>query len=51
MTDMILKINGNNIPLTEFPEEFIKGAIIGMVMSLKGVEKVQTVELFFSVNK
>ncbi|MFH1013757.1 MAG: hypothetical protein V1769_04535 [Thermoplasmatota archaeon] len=51
MSTMILKINGKRIPLTEFPEEFIKKTIIGMAMALKGVEKVHSVELSFSVDE
>lgn len=48
---MMLKVNGKQIPLTEFPEEIIKKTIIGMVAALKGVEKVQSVELSFSVDE
>ncbi len=40
-----LKVNGKNIPLTEFPSGFIKSTIKGMVSSLKGVDTVNQVEL------
>jgi molybdopterin-guanine dinucleotide biosynthesis protein B len=42
-----LKINGEKIPLTEFPEEFIINTIIGMVKSLKGVDEIDELELYF----
>ncbi len=51
VSNMILKVNGKQIPLTEFPEEMIKKTITGMVSTLKGVEKVQSVELSFSVDE
>lgn len=34
-----LRVNGKMIPLSEFPEEFIKNTIIGMVSTLKGVDE------------
>ena len=34
-----LKINGRTIPLSEFPEEFIKNTLFGMVFTLKGVDE------------
>lgn len=44
-----LTINGKNIPLTEFPEEFIKNTLFGMVSTLKGVdEKIETIDLTIS---
>jgi len=49
MSDMNIKVNGKNIPLTEFPEDIIKNAILGMLKSLKGVEKIETVGISFSV--
>ena len=47
MTDQVeLRVNGKLIPLTEFPDEFIKNTVIGMIKSLKGVEKpIQTVSV------
>lgn len=49
MSDMNIKVNGKNIPLTEFPEDIIKNAILGMLKSLKGIEKIEDVEINFSV--
>ena len=44
-----LIINGKKIPLTEFPEEFIKNTVLGMVSTLKGVdEDIETISLAFS---
>jgi molybdopterin-guanine dinucleotide biosynthesis protein B len=40
MNDKIeLKVNGKIIPLTEFPNIFIKNTIIGMIKSLKGISQ------------
>jgi molybdopterin-guanine dinucleotide biosynthesis protein B len=39
MNDKIkLKVNGNTIPLTEFPNTFIKNTLFGMIKSLKGIK-------------
>lgn len=39
MNDKIeLKVNGKTIPLTEFPNIFIKNTIFGMIKSLKGIK-------------
>ena len=39
MNDKIkLKVNGKIIPLTEFPNLFIKNTLIGMIKSLKGIK-------------
>jgi len=38
MKDKIeLKVDGKKIPLSDFPQEFIKNTLIGMVKSLKGI--------------
>lgn len=50
MSSVVLRVNGKQIPLTEFPEQIIKNTIIGMISSFKGIEKIQSVELSFSVN-
>jgi hypothetical protein len=47
MNELIIKVNGNQIPLTEFPTEFIKNTITGMLQSLKGVDEIKEVEIFF----
>jgi len=46
--DFKLKVNGQLIPLTDFPSAFIKNTIIGMLKSLKGVNEIKKVELNFS---
>jgi len=48
MKELIVKVNGKQITLTEFPSEIIKNTIIGMLRSLKGVdEKIENVEIKF----
>ncbi len=37
-----ITVNGKNIPLTEFPEDFITNTIEGMLRSLKGVDQIET---------
>lgn len=46
MEEIIIKVNGEKIPLTEFPSEFITNTISGMLQSLKGVDKIKEVEIF-----
>jgi hypothetical protein len=46
---MIIKVNGKQIPLAEFPTDFIKNTICGMMKSLKGVEDISDVEIKFSI--
>jgi hypothetical protein len=45
MSEITLKVNGKNIPLSEFPAEFIKNSINGMLRTLKGVDEIETVEI------
>jgi hypothetical protein len=40
-----LKVNGQEIELTNFVQNFVGRAVVGMVTSLKGVADVQTVAL------
>jgi len=40
-----ITVNGRHIPLTEFPEEFITNTLEGMLQSLKGVERIETVSI------
>ena len=48
MKEISIKVNGKQIPLTEFPSDIIKNTIIGMLKSLKGVdEKIENVEINF----
>ena len=46
---MIIKVNGKQIPLTEFPTDFIKNTICGMLKSLKGVDEINEVEIQFTM--
>ena len=43
-----LKVNGREIELNEFVENFISLTVIGMVKSLRGVTDIQTVSLEIS---
>jgi molybdopterin-guanine dinucleotide biosynthesis protein B len=46
-----LKVNGKTIPLSEFPSEFIINTIVGMLGSLKSVDKkIESVEISFKKN-
>ena len=49
MGEVIVKVNGKQIPLTEFPSEFIKQTITGMLSSLKDIGDIETVEIRFTV--
>lgn len=44
---IIIRVNGKTIPLGDFPSVFIKNTIVGMLRSLKGVDRVDKVEIFF----
>jgi len=43
--DAVLFVNGSYIPLSPFPKQFITNTLIGMVSTLKGVEKIRSVEV------
>ena len=45
MEKISIKVNGKQIHLTEFPADFIRNTITGMLKSLKGVEKISRVEI------
>jgi len=47
MDEMKILVNGKEIPLTEFPKDFIKSTIIGMLKPLKGVKEINEVEIRF----
>ena len=47
MGDIRIKVNGKNVPLSEFPAEFIQNSICGMLRTLKGVDEIKTVEIKF----
>jgi len=43
-----LRINGADIELNNFVENFISQTVIGMVTSLRGVSNIETIELKIS---
>ncbi len=45
MENISIKVNGKQIPLTNFPTEIIKNTICGMLKSLKGVDEIEDVEI------
>ena len=49
MEKISVKVNGQEIHLTEFPTEIITNTICGMVKSLKGVDEIKKVEIKFEV--
>ena len=49
MEKISIKVNGKEIILTEFPKDIIKNTIVGMLKSLKGVEKIKDVEIRFKL--
>lgn len=44
---VFVKINGKHVPLTEFPSDFIRRTITGMMSSLKDIDDVNKVEIYF----
>lgn len=40
-----LKVNGKNIPLTDFPSEMMINTIHGMIKSLKGVDEIKEIQI------
>lgn len=49
MEKISIKVNGKEIILTEFPTDIIKNTIVGMLKSLKGIEKIEDVEIRFKL--
>ena len=49
MEKISVKVNGKEIPLTEFPAEFIVNSICGMLRSLKDVDEIKKVEIQFEL--
>jgi len=45
MSEINIKVNGKNIPLSEFPSEFIINSISGMLRTLKDVDEIKDVEI------
>ena len=48
VTNADLTINGKKIELNSFVESFMSEAVIGMVKSLRGVERIETIDLKIS---
>ncbi len=48
VTNADLTINGKKIELNSFVESFISETLIGMVKSLRGVERIETIDLKIS---
>jgi hypothetical protein len=42
-----VRVNGKSVSLSEFPADIIKNGIVGMLRSLKGVDKIDEVEILF----
>jgi len=49
MENISIKVNGKDIPISEFPSEFIKNSICGMLKSLKGINEIKNVEIKFKL--
>ncbi len=47
MNELKIIVNEKNIPLTDFPEEFIKNTLFGMLKPLKGVDEIENFEIKF----
>ncbi len=45
-----LKVNGEEIELNDFVEGFIAESVIGMVKSLRGVSKINAIDLSIAKN-
>jgi hypothetical protein len=43
--DVKLVVNGNELSLTPFPKEILTNTIIGLVSSLKGVGKIDSLKI------
>jgi hypothetical protein len=43
--DVKLIVNGNELPLTPFPREILTNTITGLVSSLKGVGKIDSLKI------
>ncbi len=50
MNDITLKVNGEEIPLTEFPAEIITQTILGMLKALHGVDEIKEVEIHITTS-
>jgi len=49
MNELIIKVNAKQIQLKESPTKFIKNTIKGILQSLKGVDKIEEVEIYLKI--
>jgi ribosomal protein S9 len=47
--DVTIKVNGEEIPITPFPNEIINNTIMGMLSPLKGFDKVDQLDIIVEV--
>jgi len=45
MSEIRIKVNDENVPLSEFPKKIIKNTLFGMLEALKGVDEIETFEI------
>ena len=45
MEEINIIVNGKEITLTEFPKSIIIKTILGMISALKGIDKIETLEI------
>lgn len=50
MNDVVLEVNGDRIPLKQFPRVIIKNIVMGMVPSLSGVKEIGEVKIIVRKN-
>jgi molybdopterin-guanine dinucleotide biosynthesis protein MobB len=43
--DLTIEVNGVKLPLKEFPKKIVKNTLLGMISSLHGSEKIQTLKI------
>lgn len=49
--NVVVEINGLNLPLKNFPQSIIQNSLLGMFSSLHGVEKIQTLNIKININE
>lgn len=47
MSEIKIKVNDKDVPLSEFPEKIFKNTLFAMLETLKGVEKIENFEIKF----
>lgn len=46
LPQLLITVNGKNVPLTEFPKQIITQTIVGMLTTLKGVQDIDEVTIY-----